>query len=208
MAFSPDAKFLCSAALGGAGDIKAWYFPLWEKWQKFVLTPQMVALSGAPNAAEAKKRIAINICSWPSGDFEPFPATSGHNLGVTSLAWHPDSLEVALGSPDQSVSILRFKLKEHNTPLLGKVELPTEPQIFFLGAGHHSAVNGVAYSHGSEDRFASASSDRTVRVWDRKTCVPLFSFKGHLGEVRGVAINPDGTRLASASAMDWSRSGI
>ncbi len=50
-----------------------------------------------------------------------------------------------------------------------------------------------------EDRFASVSDDLTVKVWDRKTCVPLFSFKGHLGAVTGVAISPDGSCPASSS---------
>jgi hypothetical protein len=44
----------------------------------------------------------------------------------------------------------------------------------------------------------SASSDRTVRLWDAATGQCLRVFEGHTDEVFAAAFHPDGTRIASA----------
>jgi len=46
---------------------------------------------------------------------------------------------------------------------------------------------------------ASASKDRTVRLWDAATGAPLVTLVGHEGGVHSVAFRPDGVLLASAS---------
>jgi WD40 repeat protein len=65
--------------------------------------------------------------------------------------------------------------------------------------GHTEAVNGVAYSPDGT-RLASASSDRTVRVWDAVTGQEVLPpLRGHTAIVLAVAYSPDGKKLASAS---------
>ena len=49
-------------------------------------------------------------------------------------------------------------------------------------------------------RLASASRDRTVKIWDSATGKELFALKGHAGGSRCVAFSPDGQRLASGSS--------
>ncbi len=46
---------------------------------------------------------------------------------------------------------------------------------------------------------ASASCDRTVRLWDAATGAALQTLQGHLRYVNSVAFSPDGKVIASAS---------
>jgi WD40 repeat protein len=59
-------------------------------------------------------------------------------------------------------------------------------------------VNAVAFSPDGK-RLASASNDRTVKVWEAQTGQEVLTLKGHAGAVYSVAFSPDGKRLASAS---------
>jgi WD40 repeat protein/serine/threonine protein kinase len=65
--------------------------------------------------------------------------------------------------------------------------------------GHSEGINGVAYSPDGT-RLASASSDRTLRVWDAVTGQEVLPpLRGHTDIVVAVAYSPDGKKLASAS---------
>src|SRR5207244_783346 len=48
-------------------------------------------------------------------------------------------------------------------------------------------------------RLASASFDKSVKVWDAQTGQELFTLHGHTDYVYSVVFSPDGKRLASAS---------
>lgn len=67
------------------------------------------------------------------------------------------------------------------------------------GKKHSGAINAVAFSP-KGDRFASASADKMVKVWDTETLKVLCTLEGHRGEVVSVAFDPIGTRLASGGA--------
>ena len=67
--------------------------------------------------------------------------------------------------------------------------------------GHAGPIRGLAFSPGG-DRIASASDDKTVKVWDTKTGEEVITITGHTASVLGVAFSPDGKQLASTSSGD------
>lgn len=73
------------------------------------------------------------------------------------------------------------------------------PQVKTHLYGHTNAVISVAISSDGK-RLASASYDKTVRMWDVEKQAPLGEpMLGHTSFVRSVAFSPDGKHLASAS---------
>ena len=63
--------------------------------------------------------------------------------------------------------------------------------------GHTAEILSVAFSPDGQ-RLASASWDRTVKVWDTWTGQEALTLKEHHNRVYSVAFSPDGQRLASA----------
>jgi WD40 repeat protein len=64
--------------------------------------------------------------------------------------------------------------------------------------GHTEPVTSVAFSHDSA-RLASASDDKTVKIWDASSGACLQTLEGHSNGVSSVAFSHDSARLASAS---------
>ena len=69
-------------------------------------------------------------------------------------------------------------------------------RVLFNLKGHTANVMGICFS--TDGRFlASASVDRTVKVWDAQTGQDLLTLR-HLHPVHKVCFSPDGKRLAAA----------
>jgi WD40 repeat protein len=64
--------------------------------------------------------------------------------------------------------------------------------------GHTSAVYSMVLSSDGTT-LASASADRTVKLWDIETGAERHTLKGHTGAVTHVVLSADGKTLASAS---------
>ncbi len=51
-------------------------------------------------------------------------------------------------------------------------------------------------------RLATASLDRTIKLWDTATGQEVFTLRGHTSGVLCIAFSPDGRRIVSGS-IDW-----
>jgi WD40 repeat protein len=65
--------------------------------------------------------------------------------------------------------------------------------------GHANSVNGVSFSPDGK-MLASASDDKTVKLWDTSTGKEIKTLTGHTDKVWGVSFSPDSKIIASASA--------
>ncbi|OBT75403.1 hypothetical protein VF21_05711 [Pseudogymnoascus sp. 05NY08] len=97
-------------------------------------------------------------------------------------------------------SIVRSIFKNQIPKWIGR--LPKVPLTWSLELqkleGHSDGVRDVAFSHDGQ-LLASASSDRTVRLWNPATGAELQKLESHSGEVMSVIFSHDGQLLASAS---------
>lgn len=101
--------------------------------------------------------------------------------GPRSIALSPDGREIACGNADGTISFVVIAT--------GWVARRFE--------GHKDQVRNLAY-HPTRRRLASASDDRTARLWDLDTGEAV-ELRGHADEVYCVAFSPDGQVLATGS---------
>jgi len=114
-------------------------------------------------------------------DFGELPSLISEII-VTSCAYSLDGKSLAVGQSDAIITV-------HT--------LPSWEHVWTL-SGHGDVVVCVVYSP-VDGLVASASKDKTVRLWDTETGTCQHIFIGHSNKVEFVAFSPQGDVLASAS---------
>ena len=109
-----------------------------------------------------------------------FRTLVGHGGPVMDAAVSPDGRFALTGSFDNSVGVWT----------LGSDE------VIWL-EGHEAAVKSVVFL--GDGRAASGGDDFAIEIWDTATGQHIRRLEGHKGQVNGLAVSPDGTRLASAA---------
>jgi WD40 repeat protein/serine/threonine protein kinase len=101
-------------------------------------------------------------------------------------------------SPNEKSAAVRDYGGEAEIALFSVFDLSNGQRIF-RGEGHTERINWLSFSPDGQ-RVATASEDRTVRVWNVATGATTAEMRGHMDKVVMVSFSPDGTRVLSASA--------
>ncbi|EPS29057.1 hypothetical protein PDE_04004 [Penicillium oxalicum 114-2] len=101
-------------------------------------------------------------------------------------------------SPTQSITRTIYQIEKPGWILNSPVVDETWSSCLQTLEGHGDSIWSIAWSPDGS-RLASASGDKTVRIWDPATGQPESSLEGHSDSVRTIAWSADGSRLASAS---------
>jgi WD40 repeat protein len=100
--------------------------------------------------------------------------------------------------------------KDHSPNDVRVIDEDSGRELFRL-VGHTRMVLNIAFSPDGE-RIATASDDRTVKLWDARTGMETLTLRGHTASTLCVAFSPDGYRLVSGSidhtARVWDASPI
>ena len=132
--------------------------------------------------AAASNDGTVKRWKWPDGT--PLLPLIRHENAVTAVAFSRDSKMIASTS-DRTVKLWN----SNDGTLLKTLE------------GHQGAVRGVAFSPEGREIIASASEDKTVKLWKRDGTL-LKTLEGHENKVVGVAFSPDGKKIISGSDED------
>ena len=159
---------------------------------------EALAAVAAKNSAEKAERVANEerekakqaeqIASEARDESEALLARSNYHLAVSR--WNDDRVDEAFELLD------RVPPKYRN--LGWRYQRNRFEESYLTCFGHNGGINDVAFSPSGDD-VASASDDKTAKIWDSVTGVEVFTLSGHLDAVTAVAFSADGRFLATGS---------
>ncbi|KAJ2711085.1 U3 small nucleolar RNA-associated protein 13 [Coemansia spiralis] len=150
---------------------------------------------------------AVNMDAPPQRRITCVATAVGHtkSVGAVALACGTDSLFMVTGSEDRTVKMwdlspLRgvFADTLHAAATDDKAE-PVKLQARYTFQAHDRDINSICIS--PDDKvFATASQDKTAKIWDVATGKQLGTLQGHRRGVWSVAFSPTDRVVATASA--------
>ena len=153
----------------------------------------------AGNVAEARRRLAVaRSLVADSGSRHPIElacleASSDDSLAVVARA--SASVLATACSPD--ATRVAFAARDGTARIVGLPAHASLPAVDLVG--HAKEVWQIRWSPNG-DRVATASEDKTARVWDAGGGREVLRIEKHAAKVYGVAFSHDGTTLVTSGA--------
>lgn len=138
-----------------------------------------------PWIVSASDDYTIRIWNWQNRSC--YTALTGHNHYVMSAQFHPREDLLISASNDShiriwDISALRVKKTDSSLPqdLFGN----TDAVVKYILEGHEKSVNWATF-HPEKNIIASASEDRTIRLWrmEEGRCIEIDQLRGHSNAV-------------------------
>ena len=128
------------------------------------------------------------IILWNSNDLEPTYSFATQSKLITQIQYNSDASILASCSVDTNINLWGIERKKN------KIQ---HNKIMQFDA-HLAKVNSIAF-HPNDHILASASQDKTIRIWDTKNNEQLKVISRHKAAVNCVVFSASGEFLASAS---------
>ena len=180
VAIAPGHQWL--AADSSAGKVRLWNYQTGELLKTFEPNDSWASVlaftpDGKQLAIGTEKGVlrVVDVATWR--------VTKTIDLDSPNHALAASAEHILVGYGDGTVAVLNLG----NEPSVSEVRKQVD------------VINGLAFSP-KGDRFASASADKTVKVWDTATLKLLGSLEGHRAPVLSVVFSPDGQKVASIDA--------